>query len=43
MFGRKNSTKQNSLRAPYGTLSAWFYLLYLKSTSLFIKLAEKKT
>ena len=27
MFGRKNRTKQNSLRAPYGTLSAWFYLL----------------
>ena len=27
MFGRKNRTKQNSLRAPYGTLSARFYLL----------------
>ena len=41
MSGRKNSTKQNSLRAPYGTLSVWFYLLYPKNSPLFIKLAEK--
>jgi len=31
IYGRiKTSTKQNSLRAPYGTLSAWFYLLNSK-------------
>ena len=42
MFGRKNSTKQNSLRAPYGTLSVWFYLLFNKKPLLFIKLPEEK-
>lgn len=41
MFGRNNSTKQNSLRAPYGTLPAWFYLLYPQKQALFIKCTEK--
>ncbi len=41
MFGRRNRTKQNSLRAPYGTLSAWFYLFREKNIPLFIKFLLK--
>ena len=37
-----HSTKQNSLRAPYGTLPTWVYLLLLQRYTLFIKLTHKR-